>query len=770
MAFKKFDFPREPEIPISNRKANSFSDIELEVPTHEWILATAEDLLDEISLFMKKVRDHISNLAIINSNKHEDITKAISEGWYNPSLIPLSLYEDLSGSAAASHKFLRQLVLDVNRSIVGDNSLDILDLAASLKIEVSEFKDFVENYPDMSSEHRTAFAQYISQVWGAYNSISRIKNDSVASEYYKLLEAIPSPLDQQKQLHSFLLKVNKKVSADKALLSTITTETSSRFFKESIPSKLTPDSFTGDAKLEIHKRADAIQELTGDLVSSISASQNIRAAHQSIAESSEEAVSPESVSAGFTIQEDPAGIVEAGNRAREMTVFNDATTYPGEYFPSLLFTLQDDMSPEQIVDYLNSLPKTHTYLRAGLISVAAEWDFINELISNINNQPSNSTLISGGFISLKGQTLDDWGDNVDTALEELYSQSYATASGIINELNLYNEDGGLLIMVPGLIGLRGDLSGGIRDAIIDSINNPTTGDSLLLGPGVIVVDASGTLQDYSSNWESAWLSVDGSGAIWNAAADMVNLSGDLWNTNASGAQFINYWRLTDTTFIDGSSIGAGTLSADKIVVGLMPLWMATGGVVVAEDSYYEFDLGASYSVQELRMELEWPSGATKLGYKIEISTNNFEDSFWLRGSGLVYATQNRVMAYDPSGELTDVPVILPFLGSQTRYIRLHFNKFYTAEDVYVPGAISVPSGSRFVVFGGAGMWDGGNLFVGSVTVGRLEPDVQNTHFNFNLRNDRNPSTPKTPSVDNDSSVSHVLNTDGSSNIKFSWSF
>jgi hypothetical protein len=404
----RYQPPQNNPVPLASRRPIKPPSGASFIPSLQWLKDATDNLLAEMRVNENLVKQHISSISIINDGRHEDINQAISEGWNDVTLIPYILYETLRGSEEAAHRYLRDFLLDANRDIIGDNSLDLLDFISFLSIETNQFRNFLDSVTSATTAKLSTYYRFYQNLSSSIRLIYYLNqekiNQTAISSY---LSSAGTITEQQKKLHDGLSRVSKAISSDKQLLAAII-NTSETFYTKDLPSKISSTELSEAAK-QLDSRGNAIFELSKQIISEVSASRNIRLVHQNIPGGA----SADEVSAGFHVTNSAPGQAAVNNAAQSIQ-----PTTSTSYFPKIVMTEAGKMSAEDIVEELNALPKTATYIRAGLIAVKAEWTFVEELIEQLNNLPEGSTLISGGSIILSGQK----------TVEEFY-QEWAATSG-----------------------------------------------------------------------------------------------------------------------------------------------------------------------------------------------------------------------------------------------------------------------------------------------------------------------------------------------------
>jgi hypothetical protein len=207
-------------VPPADRKAETPSEGGGgRVLTKKVLTDMVQSLLDAVNVQIEDIENHISKLAVENEGRHEDINKAISEGWENSVVIPFSLYAKLSGSESAAHKYIREVLLDLNRGVQGDNTLDILDMYLYLKNECTLFLEFINAREDIFTEQLIPLIQYASDLWGAFNNtFIFIADGKVPIDINLFLSDAPTMADKSKKLYATLLKTNTGLANSKKLL------------------------------------------------------------------------------------------------------------------------------------------------------------------------------------------------------------------------------------------------------------------------------------------------------------------------------------------------------------------------------------------------------------------------------------------------------------------------------------------------------------------------------------------------------------------------
>jgi fibronectin type 3 domain-containing protein len=406
----KYTPPRESPVPLARRYFVTRTDDSEFIPSLQWLKDATDSLLVEIKENTNLLIDYISKISVTNDGRHEDITDAIREGWNNPNLVPYILYSTLKSSQLAAHRYVREFLLDVNRGIVGDNSLDLLDLLDSINLEVSNFRDFLDNVTSATTVKLKSYHKYLNTVSKSIEAIYKIDGAQTNKEAIQsLLAELTTAEGKQLKLHQILKRVSQTISSEKQLLAAIA-NTSEAFFTKDLATKAAKDESSEAVKL-ITQRANSIDELATKIATAVSASRNIRDVHNDQVRNG--GIAADNVSAGFHIVNDAPGQASIVNQAYSIKPATQTS-----YFPNIVLTEVSKMTAEDIVEELNALPETSTYIRAGIIAVRAEWSFVNELIEQLNNLPANSTLISGGAIILTG----------NKTVEEFY-QEWAASSG-----------------------------------------------------------------------------------------------------------------------------------------------------------------------------------------------------------------------------------------------------------------------------------------------------------------------------------------------------
>lgn len=724
--------------------------------TYDGLLERVYDCRVRLEDAIHDVREQTSNKSLINVGRDELLTKSLSDVWDQGTELPLLIYEVAAGSADAKHQYLADIALEASRGVSGDYCLDALDLYKTCLKECQNIENYIDTMPQNSSLV-VPFENVIESIEFALALAANVNNYSNIADSYFSSSSKEDPIEKstgiQKEVHTKLSQVNGTIASKKKDIIEIFT-TSDTFYKEKLV------SLAGDTRSDnsissklLNDRSTLIRSSAKTFLQAITAGNSLRDTWNKHSEAS--GYTPKDIVQSAYVDETPQNRSTA---AKALESFKKVIASPLESADGLFirkegYTKEDAVA---IVEMLNNLPDNYTFIRPGIISVRAEYDFVQSLIEEINNMPDGSTMISGGVIILTGgSTLQEAIDNGEIGAGE----GYNTAQEVIDALN-GDEHTGLTVLLPGIIGLSA--SDEIREAIVSSLNQ-IEGDATLLSSGTVVFAGGSTLTE--------------KGEVWDG------IIGDI----EAQTGLLSYFGITDTTLIDGSKVMTGGVLVDYLLSGLTPVATHDFSECIVVDGYQIITVNASGSlrIREMRSWVSdipnenyftWPAQCLKdtgyIQYKIQVSplaTPDWDEAPYIRGTSTTWARVYRETYEDNDGNEKDIPLVFVLEGSYARYLKFTFGGFYNDTD-FVNECLS----TTFKVYGASAYIDGGVIMGSTLLLTSLAEDdyglitdALDSIVNFDSRNDRL-STSITPPVAQ--SITRELNTDGTQNLTFTWEF
>jgi hypothetical protein len=730
------------------------------VPSKNQMIRRLTDLMWRTGNAIEKARENVAAKTLINTGRDTTLANALNGVWDEGTELPLLIYEVTATSANAKHQYIADAALNASRGVSGDYSLDMMDIFKMVQQESAYLLTYLEEGGPKDTRVLESCQYLLNSLANTLTFASMSSQYNTISENYFKSKGEGDPVvkarETQKEIHEALNKVNSSLSASKQTWVEIT-RTAKTFYTDKL--KKLNTTYVADVVVSsdlLRQRADIIDDTNRKFFQAVSAGNSLRDSWQK--KSSISNLTPQDISEqAYVSSTDRPGGTSLGTLSTEqIDEFYDLSDV---FVRKQGYTTEDAKS---IVAILNSLPETHTYVRAGIINVRAEERFVEDLLQTINTMPTGSTLISGAMIGLIGdKTLYDFQSEVERGD---YGGGYNTVEDLVEALNALDEEGYTgTILLPGVIGLTGDDS--IREAIIAAINNSSE-NKTLIGAGAVLITGETTLDEQAVSWDAQ---------IGTLTEDLASLEEDQSETGT----ILNFWTLTGTTLIDGAKIMTGSIIVDEILSGLSPI--ATTELSISHDSGTGvIDILSTKRLLEIRAfsspntYFSWPTNASYLQYKIRISPDN-SNWAWVRGSQYAFDTLTRSQYQDSEGADHDQPILIPLAGNHCRYIEITFGGFFTEADALIDGEDL--SGS-FRTYAAAAYVSGGDIFANSITIGAFDEDLTNqlndateAANNFNNRNDRKGNNPANPTVASTSAaVTSTINTDGTSNVTFKWTF
>ena len=701
-------------------------------------------------------RKSANSKSLINVGRDELLEKSLSDVWDSGTELPLLIYEVAAGSADAKHQYLADIALEASRGISGDYSLDAIDMYKSCLKECDNLEEFIySNSP--SPNLMVPIENVINALELTIALAINVNNYRRIAESYFSSSAKSDPIERavgiQKESHTKLSQINGTLSAKKKDMLEVVS-TSDTFYKEKLVSLNT--NTTGETAIAsklLNDRADLIKSSNMVILQAMSAGNSLRETWNEQTEKS--GYSAREIVQSAYVDDTPQNKASA---AKALASFKKIVATPldsadGLYVRREGYTKDDAVA---IIEMLNSLPDNYTYIRPGLISVRAEYDFVQTLIEEINNLPAGSTLISGGAIVLTGgSTLQEAIDNGEIGAGE----GYNTAQEVIDALN-GDEFTGLTVLLPGVIGLSA--SDEIREAIVSSINQ-IDGSATLLSSGSVVFSGGDTLTEKSEVWDG--------------------IVGDI----EAQTGLLSYFGITDSTLIDGSKVMTGGVLVDYLLSGLTPVATHefTECIEVDGSQIITVNESGSLRIREMRSWVSdvpeenyfsWPTQCLKdtgyIEYKIQVSplaTPDWNEAPYIRGTSTTWARVYRETYEDKNGVEKDIPLVFVLEGSYARYLKFTFGGYYNNSD-FVDECLS----TTFKVYGASAYIDGGVIMGNTLMLTSLAEEdyglitnALDSIVNFDSRNDRLSSSISAPIP---ISIERELNTDGTQNLTFTWEF
>jgi len=667
-------------------------------PTGMHYFLSKEHLIQRLRSFIENVvvskielQNSINSKAIVTTGRDDVLDEVLSSEWDKGTEIPLALYEKIKYSESAKHQYLSSVVLDATRGVTGDFSLDTIDVFDYMLHEANNALEYALLETSLvAGKDIGAFEQLVASIETIYiDGVSMRKYARATDNMWSVTRQESDPVTRatqiQKSMHNALGKITSTVIQQKSTLSEIK-NTSDLFYKERLGQLITGYDNDSDIFYKlVFERADLIADASNRLWKAVNAGNALQEGWS--AKSSESGVKPQDVAYQGYVNPNPENMSYGLGLLDKIQPVSYPTMTDGEqvFIRKTAYTEEDVQS---IVDMLNSLPENSTFIKAGIINVRSDYGFVENLLQRINEMPDGSTLISGGMIALTGKTLDEFQGEVEDGI----SAAYDSAQDVIDTLNASaGETTGLTILMPGIIGLAG--SEGIRNAIVDAINNIDE-NSTLIGAGAVLVTGD---QD-------------------DTLLEKLNDNDDL----------LSYFGIRNSTLIDGSKIMTSGIMADTILTGLStvgPQTILTDKAV--GEAPVEIDIGVSSFLREIRsvssevetygqaVPIEWPEDGDYFKYKLEIASSYEEDDqpewkYIRGGDGENWSQSERSEVTLANDDVTDVPTVLLLDGSSAQHIRFTFGGFFDKQGLIISGE---PLSVTFQVYGALAYIDGGNISV-----------------------------------------------------------
>lgn len=715
------------------------------IPTKSELIKDLLELIDLLDQDILAAELKISSQAIINTGRDETLNQVISDVWDTGIEIPLGLYEKASISENAKHRYLAQTALRTSRSVSGDYSLDMIDLFRMAKVEASALLSWLQKSGSVRGDDLTvpicdvAVAVRFVHILGVEERKHNAVDTSTMTAAVHATDAAERSAAIQKSLHLGIEKLSEVIEQHKSTWSQISSSSDS-FYNDKVEALDTgypPD--TSNLSTVLTQRAALIRDATANLLQAINTGDALKEAWE--IESSTSKVTVDRIAQQAYVTYSPKNKGSAAKALDSFTpIISSALSDGYELFVRKQgYTLEDSQA---IVNIINNLPDTSTYIRAGVIAIRTETEFVDNLLQQINDMPSGTTLISGGMISLTGKTLAEFQEEVEAGVFA-GERDVQTLVDTLNEL-----DGrSATVLLPGVIGLSGEAD--IREAIIGCING-VVGGATLIGPGTILISGDETLADRYPDWD----------ATTDDFADTL--------------ETLSWFGITDTTLIDGSKIMTSGVLVDYLLSGMTILGTYHEIALTLYDVSNVMELSdTTQLVREARsvdtdntvVSLLWPTASCDhLHYKLETSIDgvNWE---YARGDESTWAQFNRASLTDKNGNSIDSPLVLILEGNYIRYARITFGGFQEADHSAVEGSLFC----NLLFYGAKAYIDGGNIFANSIQLASLPASVNDTVENFSDRNDRNPNIPNAPAFFW-AQPEQQQNSDGTVNVTLSWSY
>jgi hypothetical protein len=435
------------------------------VPTKVHVTDTLLEAIDLLEQSILRVKEDIAGQSLINTGRDETLSMVLGDIWDTGTEIPLAIYEKASVSENSKHLYLAETALKANRSITGNYSLDLLDIANMVLAEAKAMLAWAEKEGSIKSSlvMETAF-EFSETLYYVYQLAFTLRQHApVSTNAFTAAQNENDPVKRsagiQKALHQGIDKLATVISQQKSTIKQLA-DSSVSFYGERIAQLDTgypPESATANKLLK--QRQSLLLDAATNVFQAINAGDGLREAWQREIETSR--ITADNIVHQAYVSYRPSNMATGALALDQWR----AVTSPILGDGSQLFVRKQSYDREDadaIVGMLNSLPENSTLISGGIISVRGGRsleDTISELedFGGIGDTLSwfgitDTTLIHGSKILTSGIL-------IDTLLSGL------SAIGNIEQATLaYGQN--LVITLPASLRLRE-----IRS--VDTLGEPT---------------------------------------------------------------------------------------------------------------------------------------------------------------------------------------------------------------------------------------------------------------------------------------------------------